>query len=373
MKKLIGFVILLAIVMSITTCNNKLDILAPYKEIPSIYAVLNPQEKLQMIRVNKIFLGPGNAFDMAKVADSVNYKAGELRVSLEHYNNGVKSASAGFTPTSPSEIIFRDSIITTASGAFSTTQRVYVTNERLKTFGTYKLTVKNLNSNSEYSAKTFVIDSVSGKSFPPFKEPYYPVTPGSFPINDDVAYLNYSKPSALYGLRVVSIPNVKIYQTSMRIYFQDSVVGGYGLKNYMEYVIGSFEMSEVKAGEKVNFSFTGNSLYEGLKTDLSKKSLAAPSSIVGRRLLFIDMICVCVSQDYVDFLQYSAPSQTIAQDKPLYSNFENGAYGLFAFRSRCLVRKELSGAFINEIAYNTNTCPFKFFAAGNNTWSSNCQ
>jgi hypothetical protein len=371
MKKLVGFIVLLAVAISVTTCNNKLDILAPYREIPSIYAVLNPQEKLQMIRINKIFLGPGNAFDMAKIADSINYKPGELRVSLEHYNNGVKSASAG-NSSSASEIIFRDSIITTASGVFNSTQRVYITNDRLKTFGTYKLIVKNLNSNSVYSAKSLVIDSVSASSFPPFSAPYYPVTPGLYnpndPNNDNVVFMNYDKPAAQYSYRIVSIANAKIYQSLIRIHFQDTIAGGYGAKNYMDYVVGSYEIPEVKAGERVNFSFKGSSLYEGLKTDLSKKPLASAVGIVGRRPLYVDMICVCISQDYADYLQYSAPSQSVAQDKPLYSNFENGAYGLFAFRSRCQVRKEISGYFVNQIAFNSNTCAFKFLASATNAW-----
>ena len=371
MKKLVGFIVLLVVAMSVTTCNNKLDILAPYKEIPSIYAVLNPQEKLQMIRINKIFLGPGNAFDMAKVADSINYKPGELRVSLEHYNNGVKSVSASAS-SNTSEIVFRDSIITTAAGAFNTTQRVYVTNERLKPFGTYKLIVKNLNSNSVYTAKSAAIDSVSGNGFPPFSAPYYPVPAGLYnpndPNNDNVVFINYEKPASQYSLRVISIPNVKLYQALIRIHFQDTTSSGYGAKNYMDYVIGSYEIPEIKVGEKVNFSFKGNSLYEGLKTDLSKKSLASPASIIGRRILFVDMICICVSQDYADYLQYSAPSQSVAQDKPLYSNFENGAYGLFAFRSKCQVRKEISGYFVNQIAYNSNTCAYKFLASATNVW-----
>jgi hypothetical protein len=372
MKKLVGFIVLLAVAMSVTTCNNKLDILAPYREIPSIYAVLNPQEKLQMIRINKIFLGPGNAFDMAKVADSINYKSGELRVSLEHYNNGVKSTFAGIF-SNASEIVFRDSIITTVSGAFNSTQRVYVTNERLKTFGTYKLIVKNLNSNSVYSAKSVVVDSVSGAGFPPFSTPYYPIPPGSFnpndPNNDNVVFINYEKPGAQYSYRIVSIPNAKIYQSLIRIHFQDTTSAGYGAKNYMDYVVGSYEIPDVKAGERVNFSFKGSSLYEGLKTDLSKKPLVSTAGIIGRRPLFVDMICICVSQDYADYLQYSAPSQSVAQDKPLYSNFENGAYGLFAFRSRCQVRKEISPYFVNQIANNSNTCSFKFLASGYNSWN----
>ncbi|HRH11322.1 MAG TPA: hypothetical protein PLU73_07390, partial [Bacteroidia bacterium] len=112
---------------------------APYKEIPSIYAVLNPQDKIQMIRVNKVFLGEGDANKMAQVADSVNYPAGEISITLERFVNGVKSVA---TPNgNKMEITFRDSVITTEPGAFTTTQRIYVTGDKLFTTGNYSLKV----------------------------------------------------------------------------------------------------------------------------------------------------------------------------------------------------------------------------------------
>jgi hypothetical protein len=67
----------------ISSCKNELELNAPYKEIPTIYAVLNPQDPTQTIRINKVFLGEGDANVMAKVHDSVNYKPGELTVTLE--------------------------------------------------------------------------------------------------------------------------------------------------------------------------------------------------------------------------------------------------------------------------------------------------
>ena len=85
MKLLTKYIFFLLIIFTLTTCKNKLNINAPYKEIPSIYAVLNPQENIQIIRINKVFLGEGDANVMAKVADSVNYNAGDLLVTLERF------------------------------------------------------------------------------------------------------------------------------------------------------------------------------------------------------------------------------------------------------------------------------------------------
>ena len=105
-----------------SSCKNDLQVNAPYKEIPTIYAVLNPQEVLQMIRINKVFLGEGNANDMAKVADSINYQAGDLTVTLERTLYGTAVAA---TPTGNKQIItFRDSVIQTNPGTINTTQRV---------------------------------------------------------------------------------------------------------------------------------------------------------------------------------------------------------------------------------------------------------
>ena len=81
--KLINIFTAAVLLSLLTSCKNDLQLNAPYKEIPSIYAVLNPQENIQMIRVNKDFLGEGDANAMAKVADSVNYKPGELTITLE--------------------------------------------------------------------------------------------------------------------------------------------------------------------------------------------------------------------------------------------------------------------------------------------------
>jgi hypothetical protein len=366
MKRILEYIILTATLLTFTTCKNDLEILAPYKEIPNIYAVLNPKDKIQMIRINKVFLGEGNAFDMAKIADSINYKPGELRVSLEHYVNGIKSVVAG--SLGGSEVLFHDSVITTKPGAFNTTQRIYVTSERLFNSGTYKLIVKNNNSNTEYFAKSNLVDSISGASNAPFNTPYYPLTQSEKvqydPQDtqwDNVVYLNYLA-SGNYSFKIRAISDAKIYQPRMRFHFQDSLLtGGYGAKNYMDFVVNTFDApSNIKPGDLITFNVRGSSLYPSLKTDLESRTLSSGSNIYGRKILYIEMICITTTQDYADYLQYATPSQSVAQDKPLFSNFENGAFGLLAFRSRCSVKKEISTSMVSEIASNVNTCNPKF-------------
>src|SRR5260221_243199 len=112
--------LLLLIALITGSCKNDLKLNAPYKEIPSIYAVLNPGEKTQIIRINKVFLGEGDANQMAQLADSINYPEGELDVTLTHSGGGAA-------------ITFTDSIVKTAEGAFNSKQRVYVSHAKLLT------------------------------------------------------------------------------------------------------------------------------------------------------------------------------------------------------------------------------------------------
>ncbi len=118
------FFIVLISLFGFNSCKNDLKVNAPYKEIPSVYAVLNPQEKVQIIRVNKVFLGEGDANKMAQISDSINYPAGEITVTLNRFLNGVQVDANPILKKRT--IVFRDSMILASEGAFNRNQRVYV-------------------------------------------------------------------------------------------------------------------------------------------------------------------------------------------------------------------------------------------------------
>src|ERR1035438_4039890 len=87
LKKNIKLILIVAVFSTIFSCKNTLDINAPWKETTVVYGLLNVHDSVQYIKINKAFLGNGNEFTYAKVADSINY-GNVLTVTLQQYNNG---------------------------------------------------------------------------------------------------------------------------------------------------------------------------------------------------------------------------------------------------------------------------------------------
>jgi hypothetical protein len=359
-KKIFLFNILFILIFS--SCKNDLKLNAPYKEYPSVYAILVPQNTIQMIRVNKIFLGEGDANKMAQVADSINYPAGELVITLERYLGGVKTVA---TPTGNKNIItFHDSIIQTAPGAFNTTQRVYVTSDKLFTWGDYELTITNTKTKNVFTSRTSALDSVKPSGLTPLCPPYYPVPLNNANQGNTSVYVNYGKPQNSYAIRFY--PNEAIlYQVTMRLHYFDSLLTGINKTAYADMPFTNQTNKEVSyvgsQGPFITNSFKGAEIYSTIAAAMEKNSLST-LSIAGRRMYKGEFIIYSSTQDYSDYLQFAAPSLSIAQDKPIYSNFnKRAAIGIFAFRARCTVVKELDAEFITQFAINANTCKYKFF------------
>jgi hypothetical protein len=359
--------LIFAIIFVMVSCKNDLTIIAPYKEIPSVYAIITPQEPMQMIRINKVFLGEGDANQMAKVMDSVNYKAGELSVKLERYVNGAKT-TAGISATGPvNEIIFRDSVIKTVEGAFNTNQRVYICNDKIFGSGVYKLIIKNNTTGNEFTASTTAMDSVPLTGLPPFAAPFHPVPYD--PSNPPFYYIDYSNINSAnpYIVRTKPSNGGFIHDLTIRVHYFDSTLGGGKIFRYLDYV---FPPKQLKDLERFNntdyfsFSFRATSLFLEFGNMLLRRD--DPPGFVGRKTYKIDFISYAATQDYYDYLQFAAPSLSFAQEKILYSNFdERKALGLFTFRTRCLISKDMATTFVDQFALNKNTCRFRFFFSNN--------
>lgn len=84
LKYILPFILLFTI-----SCENDLDILDDYKETPVIYGLLNPTSTQQYIRLQKAYLGEGNALLMAQEPDSIYYDTNLVSLSLIQVRNGV--------------------------------------------------------------------------------------------------------------------------------------------------------------------------------------------------------------------------------------------------------------------------------------------
>src|SRR5690242_20706024 len=88
MKKSISAFLFALAALAYTGCKNDLNVLAPYKDIPVVYGLLDQKDSVHYIRVNKAFEGSGDAYTMAKQYDSINYAYGTITVQLQDVNTG---------------------------------------------------------------------------------------------------------------------------------------------------------------------------------------------------------------------------------------------------------------------------------------------
>jgi hypothetical protein len=380
--KLIGAVLFFAALFY--SCKNDLKLNAPYKELPSIYAVISPQDKIKIIRINKVFLGEGDANKMAKVSDSINYQPGDLTVTLSRFVDGTQVDACPTCPSSSADrhvITFRDSVIQALPGAFSTEQRVYVssadlhqglptpdhnmlnTNPNWKVSGDYVLTVKNNKTGNIFTAKATAVDSVSGsQGLQPFSPIYYPYPAGTLPSNS--SYIDYSEPNKTYNIYYIPKDGTgTIYQLVVRLHFYDVLFNGDKVYRYIDYPLSNqFPQDAQSLGGALylNAYFKGIDLFNAAANSLAQMNLS--DQVLGRKMYKIQYFVYSSTDEYNDYLQFAAPSLDISQNKPLYSNFDNqAALGIFTFRARCSVVKEMSTSFISSFQTSSLTCSYLFY------------
>jgi hypothetical protein len=267
-------------------------------------------------------------------------------------------------------VYFRDSLIQTDPGAFSTTQRVYVCNDRLFSSGLYKLTIKNNHTGNVFTASANALDSMGLIGFQPFAWPYLNATPAFTPTPFDPPsdYTDYSNQTTQYSVRTKPVAGGYIHDLTIRVHYFDTVspapasnLSGkyYHTSDFVFFPKQLTDLQNIGSTQYFVYQFTAPSLFSSVAADVV--SYPEPNSCIGRKMYRVDFMTYAATQDYYDFLQFSAPSLSFSQEKVLYSNFDNrAALGIFTFKSRCLVGKIPATSFIDEFANNKATCNLKF-------------
>ncbi|MDG2208769.1 MAG: hypothetical protein P8K81_02145, partial [Flavobacteriales bacterium] len=70
-------------------CSTDIDLTAPYQRTPVVFSLLDAAQDTQWVRINRTWLGDGNQFDAAMVADSSEYPAADLQAQVTERMNGM--------------------------------------------------------------------------------------------------------------------------------------------------------------------------------------------------------------------------------------------------------------------------------------------
>ena len=85
MNKIRFIILLLFISVFFVSCKTDFDITSEWKDITVVYGLLDQSDSVHLIKINKAFLGDGNALQYATIEDSSSY-GNNLEVKLVEKN-----------------------------------------------------------------------------------------------------------------------------------------------------------------------------------------------------------------------------------------------------------------------------------------------
>lgn len=326
MKKI--FLAVTFIVLTFIGCNNELEINAPWKDVTVVYGLLDQKSDSNWVRIHRGYLGNEGVYGGNQDEDSIYYK--NLIVTLRELKPNGDSVEYLLQKAVPSPGL--DSGFFTTEGYHS-----YLFDQPLATQNAYKL----------------VIDKPDGDG---------PRATATTPIVSD---FNITKPtkngSLTFGKSGQNFiwdqaKNGILYQGYLRFYYveMNAINKSDSVRKYVDYKLPN------KLGTNLdgNNSITVNVGYETFYRYLTNAIGVNPDVV--RFFRYIDIFVFAAADDYNTYLQVNQPAQGIVQDKPLFTNINNGI-GIFSSRTSTeQLNKELSSISIDSLVRGLYTCELMF-------------
>lgn len=288
----------------ILACDNKLDLNASYKETPIVYGLLSMADSVQYIKVNKAYLGEGNAYYFADEEDSVYFKY-PIIVQLEERN----------TSGTLLRMIVCDSVfLMKDSGIFSSIgNKLYriPAGLRISPKNRYKLVVrKKADSTVIASSVTDVVDTVKFAPRAPASTSFY--------YQDKYTTVNvaFMSPDNAFLAEMLTVVYYKEYTKSTG----DSV-----LKSFSFYANKDLKLNG-EANNETTISFSGKAFYDAVVQYVRKDD-----QVYRKMDPYVRFRFSFAGKDLSNAINLSKPIISLNDIKPTFSNVMGGI-GLFSSR-----------------------------------------
>ena len=311
MRKLTIF--LLAISVLFMACETDFEVNAEWKEVTVVYGLLDQSQPQQYIKINKAYLGDGDALQMASVADSVNYNPADLEVKIFKVKEG---DTLGF-------VTLYDTILEKDSGLFATDENIiyttpsnfFLTNNADEK--EYILSIVNKKSGKQVWAKTNLINGLTLDNNSLMKMGFY---------STDVLNPNATAPYEKVTTTVKwnHSKNGHIYQIIARIYYWEYYNDGTNSLEYLDWV----QPTQLYEGSSdMIYTFDGDAFVNFISANIP----AMQNEINYRDLAYMELKYTVGSEDLYTYMAVNEPFEGIVQERPVFSNINNGI-GLFSCR-----------------------------------------
>jgi len=309
MKRL-AFALIIPLAILMNACSTDLDINGDRKEVTIVYGILDATSQYQYIKINRAFLGDGNALLFAQIPDSTLYPY-LLNVKLQAFdnsNNMVEEYIADTVHIYKESDIFYDGYQPYYRFIIPTYYSTYNSDTAWLNYNyTYKIVITNPVTGNICESETPVIKNFTLEK----PSPYSPTI--SF-ASDNTNSIDWK--SATNGKRY----EVKFIFTYYEIYTANQLDT---IEKTNSWTIGTTTSNSTAGGENMVLNYNNQDFFYLLGARLEER----PD--VQRYPGKVKLILTIATDEMNTYIDVNQPSNSIIQEKPSYTNISNGV-GLFA-------------------------------------------
>ncbi len=330
------------------SCSTDLDINADYKNIPVVYSLLDKNSSVQYVKLNKSFIGDVSASEMAQNPDSLNYK--DAVVKLIKYKNDVVVDVFSFVKTDTIE---------KEDGIFSNAENIiyvyngYIINNN-ETINEVKFVLEiEIPGIDKITAETKLVSDVT------ILAPLGYITPKELGL--------YSTDYLIPSYKFASGENAKNFEYYLEVFYYEEIAGNFTLKKISSKQ-GSKTAKTLYGGESFDFSLDGESFYGLLQNNIKVNENVEKRIFYSLRYIFYS-----AGEDLSTYIDLTKPNYGIVQEKPAFTNINNG-WGLFSSRTTTYsLYKKLNSNSMDYLPTGSYTKELKFlgYVATSNFYGNN--
>lgn len=304
------YIVFFSLIGLFFSCKTEVDLIGDYKVTPVIYGLLDQSDSIHYIKINRTFLGQGNALDMAQVPDS-SYFDNVFATITETLSNGATGRTW----------VLRDTLVEnkeTNGVFFAPEQKLYyfatptIQNDptnSLKPDAKYRLDVNINDGEFNITAETELINGV------------LQTTP-----NSNSSYIFIGSQPNDYRTQIFAFlrGNAKRFSFRLDFHYSETDVNNVVTDKSFQWTFPDLISS---SGTSVLFNAAGEVFFQTVRN-----RIPVDNNIVKREPTFFTVNLVAGSEVLDNFINANQPSSSLAQNKPSYTNLEGGAIGVFTAR-----------------------------------------
>ncbi|HET6243084.1 MAG: DUF4249 family protein [Bacteroidetes bacterium] len=324
-------ILTLVFIAIFSSCKTELNVNAPYKETPIVYGLLNQNDSIHYIKINKAFLGEADAYQMAQVRDSSEY-GDILDVKVNEILNGkvlkTFSLERSFLKNKQTGLFYSPDHIAYSFNTY---------NQPLNPQAKYELKVLNNSTGITTSAETELVQS-------------FKITK---PFSANQATISFATATGVdsdLSIEWFSAVNGRRY--TVQVVFNYFEVDKTSLDTIARQLDWSYTLKSktAKGGELMPFKMTGAEFFNKIANNIPETN-----GNIERLVHTIDFNFSVAGDELNTYMEVNEPVSGIVQEKPEYTNVVNGI-GIFSSRlNQSIKNKGLNSTTVKAIKEREKT------------------